>query len=1047
MPRLPALPMPAALALLAVCLLPAGPSAAKPYARTVTVREPIGYTWTDELVHRDVSVAQPNVAADTFTLSGPDGKPVPLQVEVLKGKADAVRRVRLWWKMTLPKDGEVAYRLTWRDDGRSARRPEGGLAVRREGDRLVLATGAASFALPAPRKAFEKPLPLARVPGPVLGVRPTPGKGPWCGTWRLAGPGRVRQVETAVEAVGPVLARLRIRYRFADRKQAYEVALRAVAGEPWLDLAETYRVGDGGRASLVLADGLGPSEALWLPWYVGDGQARPAYQVRRDALAAKAAGGEPFAILRPRWAHCPDTAQVCVGVGRGQGKDRSAVGAVMVHPPGWRRPYAQFPTVRATEGGRGMAFDFPLDAGRRVWALLAGPLDRFGTKGDLQRLVRRMADIPLDTVLNDWVLAWDRAGDRPAPHVLTTTERLRQIRLDMAAVRDTLTARLLQRWLEADGAAERALAEFLAGRRRDVPALRMRPAMFLDRSYQDAFLSPSAYPRRLPEALALADLSAAGRPAGGPDVALVASIFSDPDYWPGRAGGWDVGAPDAHAAMVQVPAYAAAMMPDHPHARRWMERALDQVRADLRRYGPHPDGHAVDLPRLVRTLRWTLPVLRAAQNARLGEPFAWPEVRAAMECLRNLHTPRDPRLGRRRLLPTGEGEGGDDLGRLFGMAAAGVRASAPALSRVWMGLWHDYYGGGGSGDLVADVLLAAPSLPAAPAAEADWPSRAWDGAGAVLRSRAGTSDETFVALRCSGGGGEARGDEMAVTFHGAGAPLAPGWDPPPDVFIPQEHMHNRVTLGEGENMDAAGRVLAVRTTPAADVAVAQVRATHLRRMPPRPDEAEAGSALPRRLLQRPARYRRWVMLVKHPAGSPLADYLVVRDELAADEPAAFNLFVLARQVRRTGRAFRFDGQLDADAVLYVAAPEPETVTLAEWGWSRDGPDGRAGGGRGEAAPASGPTDGSGRSGGVQQGVRVRARPGKPFLAVLYPYPKGTEPPAFEPLADGRGVRVRLGPASETVYLASDPPKEAGGQAAVHRGGKRTVVAETVVKPM
>jgi hypothetical protein len=256
-----------------------------------------------------------------------------------------------------------------------------------------------------------------------------------------------------------------------------------------------------------------------------------------------------------------------------------------------------------------------------------------------------------------------------------------------------------------------------------------------------------------------------------------------------------------------------------------------------------------------------------------------------------------------------------------------------------------------------------------------------------------------------------------------------------------------VTLGEDENMDAGGRLVTVRTTPEADVAVAQVRATHLRRMPRRPQEAEPGTALPRRRLESPARHRRWVMLVKHPAASPLADYVVVRDELAAAEPAAFHLFVLARQVRRQGRTFRFDGQLDADAVLYLATPEPETVTVAEWGWLRGDPNARDGGREAEVPPDFDPVRGTWRLGEVQQGVHVQARPGQPFLAVLYAYPKGTPAPTFEAVADGRGVRVTLGPASETVYLASDPPTEAGGQASVHRGGQRTVVIERAVEPL
>jgi hypothetical protein len=43
--------------------------------------------------------------------------------------------------------------------------------------------------------------------------------------------------------------------------------------------------------------------------------------------------------------------------------------------------------------------------------------------------------------------------------------------------------------------------------------------------------------------------------------------------------------------------------------------------------------------------------------------------------------------------------------------------------------------------------------------------------------------------------------------------------------------------------------------------------------------------------------RRYVMLVKHnPAKSGIADYLVIRDEIVAPQPAWRNLHVLARSI-------------------------------------------------------------------------------------------------------------------------------------------------------
>ncbi|HET6441268.1 MAG TPA: hypothetical protein VFH53_02735, partial [Phycisphaerae bacterium] len=87
----------------AIAVLAAGAAAdGADYEQTFTLREPLGYTWTDELVCRDLAVEEKNVAAETFALFGPEGARFPCQVEVLDGQPDAVRRLRLWFKVTLP---------------------------------------------------------------------------------------------------------------------------------------------------------------------------------------------------------------------------------------------------------------------------------------------------------------------------------------------------------------------------------------------------------------------------------------------------------------------------------------------------------------------------------------------------------------------------------------------------------------------------------------------------------------------------------------------------------------------------------------------------------------------------------------------------------------------------------------------------------------------------------------------------------------------------------------------------------------------------------
>jgi hypothetical protein len=87
-----------------------------------------------------------------------------------------------------------------------------------------------------------------------------------------------------------------------------------------------------------------------------------------------------------------------------------------------------------------------------------------------------------------------------------------------------------------------------------------------------------------------------------------------------------------------------------------------------------------------------------------------------------------------------------------------------------------------------------------------------------------------------------------------------------------------------------------------------------------------------------------------------------------------------------------------------------------------------------------------QKGELQQWVRAGETPGRPFLAVLYPYRKGSESPAFQTLADGKGVRVTLGRTREEVYLATDPPRGVDGQAVIRRGGKTVVVLKKGAVP-
>ena len=1086
-----------------LCALSAAAHAAE-YRETITLREPLGRTWADELVHYDLAIPQLKVWPATLSLTDEDGTPAPLQVEVLENKPDGLRRARLWFKATLVADHTVPFTAAWSDDGRKAVRPGPSLAVRRGDGRLLVLAGAFELMIPAPDKPFDKPVPLKNAPAPILGLRPA-GDQAWYGAWSLDAAAYVRSVRTTIEASGPLWAQVRVRYIFDQPTQTYDVVLRVVYGEPWVDVSERFRIPpaagtapDKAVASRMTAvfRGRRPAEALWMPWYVGRGEnPLPAYDLQRLALDKPLPADAPFATLRPRYTQTPDATQVLLTLGPAD--SGLALGVLMTDPSEWLRPYDNFPTVRPAADRDGAQVDFPLAEGRRRWALVIAPKNRLDSKAKVQALIRRAADLPLDRVMGDWILTWPRGKAGPSPHLLTTWDRLRTLREDLAAGRETPATKLLLLNMTGDLPTDRRLAELLAGRREtsEAPqtpdgqgasaAASLTALPLLEECYQSPDVALPAWPRGLPEAMIEADLAAAGRmPREGElstsadaTLALLAYVFTDPNYQQAATGGWEPGA--LANEWYVVPLYAAACLPDHPHAARWAAAALAAMREDLRR-AAGPAGNAAALAQVLERMR-------IAQNGRLEDPFRWPEVRPALEFLMSLHSPPDPRLGRRDLAPfvaapsprnepRGTTDGAqaapaalaasawqDGVGALFGLAAAGFREADPKFAAQCMAMYRNYSGAGSGGGFAAD-FAAAEAGGAASLDPAAWASREWPGFGAVLRSRFGADRETMAVFRC---GPSRSAGEMAFHFFGAGMPVALAWHAAAPLGIEQESLYSRMTVGDNENMDAPAELLAMVSTPEADVAVGQMQTTVLRKLPRFPHEITGASAYPRRTLTTETRWRRYLALVKH-AGGPLEDYLVIRDDLASTEPEALNLWVLARSVRQEGRLFYFDGQLAADTVAFVASPDVDRIRVEQWSWPRQDESSmipqefaaRApGAARAEegtkaeegvwsptpsrlltpssAGPAALPA--TWRVGELQQRLRIRGSPGEDYLVVLYPYRKGSPVPEFQVLAGGKGVRVTLAGATEDVYLAADPPPEAGGQAVVRRQGQTTVI--------
>ncbi|MCC5843837.1 MAG: hypothetical protein JJU05_06245 [Verrucomicrobia bacterium] len=303
-----------------------------------------------------------------------------------------------------------------------------------------------------------------------------------------------------------------------------------------------------------------------------------------------------------------------------------------------------------------------------------------------------------------------------------------------------------------------------------------------------------------------------------------------------------------------------------------------------------------------------------------------------------------------------------------------------------------------------------------------------------------------------------------------------------------------------EQIFSTAHKLAFAGAPEMDVFVAERKSSTVHLTPIYPEDHEFQRNYGEREVH-PITHRRYISMVKQPEDSPVTDYLVVRDETVNREGQAVNIHLLSRDLTVDGNLILARGQGEMDMALYVADAADLEIDVRHW-WYSDtwiiGPGDeytiRPGESMDEWAermkafkaehnvdtlPLPGwraqyrprdwnepglawqkllqETDGKAMIppegwtgpwmfGEYQQWVRLNTRPGTPVLWVLYPYPRGTEPPAFETLEDGKGVRVTVNGQTEDIFLNTDPGDTVPGQAVIRRNGQEHILLDTGTVP-
>jgi len=772
---------------------------------------------------------------------------------------------------------------------------------------------------------------------------------------------------------GPARAILKRAFAFKSPEHRYEITFDFRAGDPWIDITEDYRLGKGSFIRIDLA-GLN-ADTVYHPYAYNARTFRPGGDQEDTTLQPPQ---HPIATLGPIWRDIWYNGGPFAFIYK---KDADCgIGFAAVRGSEWTTPDGISPEsqnleVHGDKEKPGQVWvKLPTDGGHRRWAIVVGHPD---IRKQLGSMVRSHADIPLDKVLKDWVLDW------PSKHPVV----------------------------------EKGIGGGWFG------------------YYNRHELNPTTMPRGARKRLN--DLMAKGEKVKSRDLAFLAYVFTDPNYWPGPKYKWKIGNPNFHTDMYNIPLKIGLLMPDHPHAKRWVDYGVEETKGNLMR-DSYPGGAWAE------SLGYSGFFFHVVENARLLRDAGvlnafkeWPRFKEAATYLAAMHTPTDPRYGERQKAPIGDTSPGSYVKELN------------AMGELYKGVDERF----------AEQLAR---FPVKWDGALDLRSREFYGFGAMLRGNPYDGrNESFVTIKAGPARNHYQGDELAFHFCSLGTPLAIDhachYSPRPW----SASMHNRPDMSGLRPVSVAARRAFATAPGVASVFVAGERSTLISHLPLEPhNTAKPGWEYPTSNLpaDKPWTMRRYVMLVEHdPAKSKIADYLIIRDEIDSPQPVWWNLHILAREIQQDGSRFTFPGQLDVDATVHVLTPRVREVEKREWGWSNERKSGTRRSLRGEDYEKEHfgryiPQDfargtwgkAPEQSGEMTKWLRVKGHEGRTnWLVLIVPNLQGRPAPKVEKHSD-TSASVSLGAEVEIVHLGSDGE---WCQAAVDRNGNATILLEAgEVKP-
>ena len=993
--------------------------------KTVVLRDYLGVTWEQEVVHYPMEFSPGELKSEAVALVQPEGgQPIPCQVsDVVRHDDGSLRSFNVWFIVDLAAGQSASYTITPGKSGPN----DGGVSVKATDAAIEFVTKTPQpigIRLVGGAKVYDPPIPASSVPGPIAALLLPSGHTTDKGRFEV--PFKVKSYKSEVTATGPIFAEARIRYTFDTGYWTFTA--RVVRGCPMVIINEEVDTGDGGQAwdttdrFYVLplnTHGFTPTQG----WYTGrtdkddfhDLLNQYTQPVLTNGMQNGGAGTMLFGYTLsfkenrtdyyltpwPTWSARAGVAMRLVEPGQ------DAIGFASIKTTDWRNPLA----VRLRTDAKGvLSLALPLQVYHQGWPsegfdpsspnytgktlgvppttvrrnygiMLTAAEDEQKTHMDgLLHQTARLGAQPLDEV-KDWTLDWPD----PLSNATWAAESTKVGKEALAVIRT---------WL----AAKRALGNY--------GSYSMWTYYSLERTRYDKLIAALDQP---------AELSATDRRDLRRLCAFQAYVLNSLDEFPWGAGP-HIGNPNMHMMAMAARAHTAYLVKDHPQFKAWGQWTLDYTRDFIARYtresgAPYEDPHYT----LDVTISDITKVNKTLMETGIGDGLDTPLFKACMQVLLDWSMPADPRFTNHRLrLAFGNGYPYESFTvEIMQYLVEYYQTRDPQLAAQLQWVLNRSQPDSKQIHLVKDE---APALS----------SRHIGDLGVIFRHGFGTPYETFMFLMAGNCDGHYEGEteQMAYTLYAKGQPInlhfGNGYLP---MFV-RPWLRNRVSFDHmyEESERNPTRIQATAFTPEAEYLRAARDVDSLRPLNTEypittnrgaawaPSEQASWPAIPHWQRIPLTTWNRQMLFLKDPDPKG-PNYFVLRDTFggAPSRPTDLSLWFLASNMTRQGDLYHFNGQCKVDMDVFVATPvaaEPET------------------GQYGHPAPLhvrpvatdtnfflNGKSDQE-----TQLFLRLKQPAGKGYLVVLYPRLKENDPPAsFTTLAEGV-VRVETPLSTDYAFL-------------------------------